>query len=322
MVSASERASRGHFEGHIVANRQLCREHFILTIALEQFPSTRPGQFVQISCHEARDAVPHVCEFQHWHALQLTDEDTIQRQALLRRPFSIASLRRGDDCAVEIDIIHRVVGVGTARLERLCIGESISIIGPLGNCFTIDQTRSFALLIGGGVGIPPMIFLAEALTNAGIQAVGFVGATTADLLSLSVSEDSPPLGEPVPSMCIGEFAQHRTPTVVTTDDGSLGVKGLVTSAVDRFLNETPRALEHIVLYTCGPEPMMIAVAGLAERYSLPAQVCMERAMACGMSTCQSCVCKIRNPAAPGGWGYQLVCTDGPVFDSRDIVWEG
>lgn len=321
MASASERASRGHFEGRIVANRQLCREHFIFTIALQQFPPVRPGQFIQISCTEARDTAPRVCEFEHWHALKLIDADIVERQALLRRPFSIASLRRAGESSVEIDIIHRVVGVGTTRLEKLCIGDAISIIGPLGNCFTIDQTRSFALLIGGGVGIPPMIFLAESLAYVGIQTVGFVGATTADLLSLSLSKDTTPKREPVPSLCIGEFSQHKTPAVVTTDDGSLGVKGLVTSAVDRFLNETPSSLEHIVLYTCGPEPMMMAVAKLAERYGLPAQVCMERAMACGMSTCQSCVCKIRDQATAEGWRYQLVCTDGPVFDSRDIIWE-
>src|SRR5690606_9536804 len=109
------------------------------------------------------------------------------------------------------------------------------------------------------------------------------------------------------------------PTVITTDDGSYGVHGRVTEALVRYLDRRSASNIRPILYTCGPEPMMKAVAAIARERGLPCQVAVERAMACGMGTCQSCV--IRETADNDrGWRYRLACTDGPVFEAERLLW--
>jgi dihydroorotate dehydrogenase electron transfer subunit len=245
------------------------------------------------------------------------DVDLITPMALLRRPFSLAG-RKGHQC----EIIHRVVGVGTDWLSRLKVGDRVSLIGPLGNKFDLPPADETAILVGGGVGIPPMLYLAEKL--AGGRAVAFAGALSRELLPLTVT--SSPADEP--SLCIAEFARHGIPTIITTDDGSAGVKGFVTQALERFLDNpnpetrTPKP----VLYTCGPEPMMKRVAQIAAERNLECQIAVERAMACGMGTCQSCCIRVKKPdpnqpPLPGSdWCYRLACTDGPVFRGAELLW--
>ena len=122
-------------------------------------------------------------------------------------------------------------------------------------------------------------------------------------------------------MCIGEFAECDIPSIVTTDDGSVGFRGFVTQALERYLDESPEPSAHL-LYTCGPEPMMKRVGDIAARRGLQCQIAVERAMACGMGTCQSCCIKVRVPLRPDGrnWVYRLACTDGPVFKGEDLLW--
>jgi dihydroorotate dehydrogenase electron transfer subunit len=332
-------AARGTFTAIVAANVPLCREHHRLTLRLDRFPPTEPGQFVQVACADPPDAD---AEPRSWDAStgqwpDVADADLLERRATLRRPFSLAGRRDLDDGGVEIDLIHRTVGAGTDWLARLTVGHGVSILGPLGNRFAPPASDGIALFVGGGVGIPPMLYLAQRW--AGRRAVAFAGALSRDLLPLTITPDAPPpahAGDVDPLYNIAEFARHGTPAVIATDDGSYGYRGFVTQALERYLDRwfpsaaapggfaagSPRP----TIYTCGPEPMMRRVADLAAARGLACQVAVERAMACGMGTCQSCVIKVRkpDPAAPplagSSWCYRLACTDGPVFAAAELLW--
>jgi dihydroorotate dehydrogenase electron transfer subunit len=213
-----------------------------------------------------------------------------------------------------------VVGPGTRWLEKLRPGAPVDILGPLGRPFSIDAHRPAALLVGGGIGLPPLIWLAQALQTAGKRTIAFVGVRSAHLVPLTRLADVPvmPLE---PTAAFAEFAQYAAPTVLATNDGSLGTSGYVPDALAAYLKVHPELDSTATVYTCGPDPMMRAVAPLCEERGIPCQVCLERTMACGMGTCQSCVVRVKDAAAPDGWRYRLCCTDGPVFDSRSIIWD-
>jgi len=154
---------------------------------------------------------------------------------------------------------------------------------------------------------------------------------TRDLLALTITNDAPPpsIASIDPLYNIAEFTRYNVPAVITTDDGSYGYKGLVTHALEQYLDRwiTDNAdRNRTVIYTCGPEAMMKAVAAIAIRRQINCQVCVERAMACGMGTCQSCCIKVKKPdpasvPMPGqDWCYRLACTDGPVFAADQLLW--
>jgi dihydroorotate dehydrogenase electron transfer subunit len=196
----------------------------------------------------------------------------------------------------------------------------VGILGPLGNRFELPKEDEAALMVGGGVGIPPMLYLAEKL--AGRYALAFAGALTRDLLPLTIDHETADQGDSVlPFQTIREFARHGIGTVVTTDDGSLGYRGFVTQALEKFLDVHMPKIEsaHLrpLIYTCGPEGMMKRVADIARARGIECQVAVERAMACGMGTCQSCVIRVREG---DGWRYRLACTDGPVFRAKELLW--
>lgn len=283
----SDERRRGIFTGRVIENRALCREHFLLRAQFPHLPPTRPGQFVQVLCRDKGVQDP-----------------------MLRRPFSLAG-RTGDT----VDLIHRVVGSGTAYLSALSEGDELNILGPLGNAFPLPKDGERAMLVGGGVGIPPMIYLASALGHAAKDAAVFAGATTKDLLALTVA--TPPHADGTPSSCIAEFSRHGVRAAISTDDGSLGAKGFVTHTLEAQLS---RNATNAVIYTCGPEAMMKRVADIAAKHDVPCHVAVERAMACGMGTCQSCCIRVADPAKPDGWRYALACTEGPVFQSGRLLW--
>lgn len=306
--------SRGQFRATVLKNQPLCREHYRLVLSLAHFPPTEPGQFVQVTCHDpGLDSV----DSPEWTT----------GVAMLRRPFSLAGRRDTTD-GVELDLIHRVVGVGTGWLAELRPGDPVDILGPLGNRFTLPAPNGVGILVGGGVGIPPMLYLAEALAKAQREAIAFCGAVSRDLVPLTVSVHSPPADSVEPLPQVEEFARNGIPSVVTTDDGSYGFRGLVTQALERYLDavSVTGAPRHPIVYTCGPEPMMKRVAGIAAAQGLECQVAVERAMACGMGTCQSCCIRVRkpDPSKPPlvgrDWCYRLACTDGPVFRGAELLW--
>lgn len=255
---------------------------------------------------------------------------------ILRRPLSLAGRVDHPDGQTDLHLIHRVVGAGTHWLAQRREGDTVSIIGPLGNHFTRPDHGAEALLVAGGVGIPPMLYLASHLH--GYRTIAFCGALTRDLIPLSVPSGT---SQAATSGAAGfellanvpEFAEHGASAVISTDDGSFGYHGYVTDALEVYLKnrlaalDAAQGLRNAVLYTCGPEPMMKHVVELAVRYGLACQVAVERVMACGMGTCQSCVIRLRRDPKRDGkafegkdWIYKLACTDGPVFSGEDLLW--
>jgi dihydroorotate dehydrogenase electron transfer subunit len=322
MPAATLLAPRAAFLADVAINRPLCDEHFLLTLRLPSFPPTEPGQFIQLACRDVNDTAvePREIDWRPGQRIASHDADLSAAVALLRRPFSLAGRRNLAGGEVELDIIHRVVGVGTAWLSRLRPRDRVSLIGPLGNRFALPRSDQTALLVGGGVGIPPMLYLAEKLAGR-CAAVAFAGATRRGLLPLTVTGEPKAAGEPTP--CIAEFARYGIPAVVSTDDGSAGFRGFVTQALECYLED---AGDVMMIYTCGPEAMMKRVAQIAAVRGIDCEVAVERAMACGMGTCQSCCIRVLKPdpgrpPLPGSeWCYRLTCTDGPIFRGADLLW--
>lgn len=315
--TAAPKTRRGIFTAAVVEHRKLCREHYLIRVHLPDFPETAPGQFVQLALAPSSSSGNFVPE----------------SLLTLRRPFSIAAHTTTEQGST-LDFIYRVVGQLTSALERLRVGDNLSILGPLGTPFPLPQPDQPALLVGGGVGIPPMIYLASHLCQtrgSGSGVIAFAGATTRDLLSLTVTNDAPPptTTSVSPLYNISEFAVSGVPAVISTDDGSYGFRGYVTDALDAYLARyfsdswditAPDARPRPVIYTCGPEIMMKKVADIALRRGITAYAAVERAMACGLGTCQSCVIKVKATDAPDGWRFALSCTEGPVFDTRLLLW--
>lgn len=322
----------------VVSNRYICREHYWLKLHIgadQRWQPSRPGQFVQLGARQPDQAerdqervIEH--DWQPGATFTPGDADLCQPTALLRRPFSLAG-RRDDATGSTFDIVHRVVGVATDWLSRLQAGDEVDLLGPLGNTFVLPAEKCLGLMVGGGVGLPPMFYLAQALTQAGWHGVGFVGAMSRDLLAVDFDDDIAPDPTGLPNLAVTQFAAHNLPSVVTTDDGSLGMTGRITDGLSQVLDGlSDEKKQQAVVFTCGPWPMMRAVADLARSHGVDCQVCLEQAMACGMGTCQSCIVSTNADATetPHGrlddgtaWRYRLACTDGPVFDATQVTWD-
>ena len=316
----SRSRSRGTYLARVLDNRPICLDHYQLRVSVSGFPPSGPGQFVNIFCGQ-RGAQAGAREVD-WPAgglPRLSQAELAGRQPLLRRPFSLAGRTDRTDGTSELEVIHHVVGVGTAWLATLEPGAEVDLLGPLGNGFTIRQDRPLAALVGGGVGIPPLLYLAEALTAAGKQTVALAGARTGRALPLTTEPTEPPSQAGWPTLCTLEFAARGVPTVVATDDGSLGVGGMVHEAFERWCQQRRPAADELAVYACGPSEMMKAVAGLCVPRGLDCQLALERHMGCGMGTCQSCVVRVAADEPPG-WKFKLACADGPVFAAAELVW--
>jgi len=312
---------RGVFLADVLANERICDHHFRLILDLPYLPPTRPGQFVQLLCSKPGEPTPpQVLQWAEGQPPRFIQAELVDRQPLLRRPFSLAGRRDHAHGAVELDIIYRTVGVGTRWLSRVQAGTPLSVLGPLGNSFEIRPDKPSVALVGGGVGIPPMLYLAEALAAAGKETAAFVGARTADLLPLRLLPSREVADDGTPTHCIAELAAFGVDAAVATDDGTLGCKGFVSDVFQRWLDSRPWQINELVVYSCGPEPMMRAVGETCLARGVDCQVSLERTMACGMGTCQSCVCKLKADNKHG-WDYKLCCADGPVFDAARIVWD-
>jgi len=311
---------RGTFLARTLANEPICDEHYRLTLEVEGFGATRPGQFVQLLCRPpaATATAPQAHGTRTWSPADRRSEAG-GVDPLLRRPLSLAGRRDKPGDACELDFIYRTIGVGTHWLATVQPGALLSVLGPLGTAFSIPAKRSRAVLIGGGVGIPPLLYPAEALAADGKTVVALNGARTASLLPLRLLPSAEVLADGMPSPCIAEFHAWGANAAVSTDDGSLGLPGTVSELLERWLDSRDVPPEDLTAYTCGPEPMMQAVAEICIARGIACQVSLERHMACGMGTCQSCICKSRADNERG-WTYRLCCTDGPVFDAAEIIW--
>lgn len=225
-------------------------------------------------------------QFVHLRIAQLHD-------ALLRRPFSIYRVE-----GKHLSILYKNVGRGTASMQSLRTGDPVNVIGPLGNAFPLDlPAGTVPVLVAGGYGVAPLYFLARRMTQRGILFVG--GAKAVDIL---LADDFRKLGWEVR---------------IATDDGSLGTKGLVTVALDAWLNSELES-RRPEFYACGPNGMLKAVGDRAMRGNWNGWLSLDRHMGCGVGACLACVQKVR---IQGQETLARVCKDGPIFESRAIIWE-
>lgn len=247
----------------VLAIEQLADSFFRLTLAAPQIAANcQPGQFVMAACGPSLDP-------------------------LLRRPFSIHR-RLGSD---RIQLLFRVIGRGTSLLSDLRPGQSLSLIGPLGRGFRID-TDDLVCLIGGGIGIAPLLFLADQLRTTGRRCTVLLGSRTGGELH----------------QLVREFTELGCQVETATDDGTLGTHGLVTDLLPSHLPTMK------LCCVCGPQPMMATVAGLCQASHVPCQVSLEAHMACGLGACLGCT------VHGADHRYRHVCKHGPVFDAKEIAW--
>ncbi|MBW8015631.1 MAG: dihydroorotate dehydrogenase electron transfer subunit [Planctomycetes bacterium] len=272
-------------------------------VGCRAFSGINPGRFVELRLSEL--AIPH--------SESIPDElaDAAQRKIILSRPFSLCDVKETDG-KVSIDILFKVLGAATVRMTTLKPGDELTIIGPLGNGFKIDETKTNALLVAGGLGAPPLQHLADHIkvNYPHMRVVAFAGAQTYDQLPFTVLIDNEE------GLFLEEFSRMRVESHIATDDGSAGLKGFVTQRLAQWIEEHQPDTSDSIIYSCGPEPMLASVAKLAGEHDIDCQVSMESMMACGIGLCQSCVVKANTGSDETS--YKLCCLDGPVFDSKDI----
>jgi dihydroorotate dehydrogenase electron transfer subunit len=240
-----------------------CRTHY---------KDSRPGQFV---------------------TLRLPDETS----PLLRRPFSIHRLIRQDGAVSGIEILYKIVGTFTEKLSRTPVGATVDLLGPLGRGFSIDPSRKKIMLIAGGIGVAPLLFLADAISEAGMDMAELeicIGGRTSDDI-----------------LCRDDFMSHGINVHITTEDGSQGEKGLVLLPAARLLKTAPAEM----IYACGPMPLLKTVAAMARLHNIPCEISIETIMACGLAACLGCAVKTSDSSD----GYRHVCKDGPVFDAATLT---
>ncbi|GGJ55354.1 dihydroorotate dehydrogenase electron transfer subunit [Anoxybacillus voinovskiensis] len=207
---------------------------------------------------------------------------------LLRRPLSLCDINKE---AGECTIIYRAEGAGTTLLAKKCPGETIDVLGPLGNGFPVEAAKAGqrALLVGGGIGVPPLYELAKQLASNGVSVTMVLGFQTKEVVFYEQK-----------FLTYGE-------TYVATVDGSYGTKGFVTDVINE------RALSFDVLYACGPKPMLKALEQQFPQKEV--YLSLEERMGCGVGACFACVCHVPNSET----AYKKVCSDGPVFKAGEVV---
>lgn len=214
------------------------------------------------------------------------------KSKLLPRPISLCGIDRDEDT---IRLVYRVTGenTGTEEFSKLVMGDKIRILGPLGNGFTVEPGKK-AFLIGGGIGVPPMLQLAKDI-NAGI---------VCDMNIIMGYRDEN-------TFLLDEFKEQAS-SFVATEDGSVGTKGNVIDAIKA------NALEADVIYACGPMPMLRALKAYAAEHDMECYVSMEERMACGIGACLACVCKTKDKDAHSNVNNKRICKEGPVFNAKEV----
>ncbi|MEP7337041.1 MAG: dihydroorotate dehydrogenase electron transfer subunit [Acidobacteriota bacterium] len=227
-------------------------------------------------------------------------------EPLLRRAMAYYRCQATDDSG-SVEFIYQILGRGTQALAQLKAGDLVDLLGPLGNTFDLAARGREILLVAGGAGSPALFMLAEELLKAGVATKLFIGgASQGDLCGL---ED------------FIELLSEQN-VVTATIDGSHGTRGFVTAPLESYLQA--RRGQRLMIYACGPDPMLHATAALAERFDVPAQLSLESPMACGFGICVGCAVAVKaatGPECPEGFVYKKVCTDGPIFWSGDLHWQ-
>jgi dihydroorotate dehydrogenase electron transfer subunit len=234
----------------------------------------------------------------------------------MRRPLSIM---RADAKEGWIEVLYKTVGSGLSALSKTAPGDELSIIGPIGKGFDPDPARPLAILIGGGVGIPPLLFQAERMSGVVGESrpVAFFGSEIPfpfelreSALALDVETDGVP-------MTIGLLEDWNIPSRLASAAGIAGCyRGFVTDLARQWMNALDKNdLARATIYSCGPEPMLQAAARLAREFSVPSQLCLEEFMACGVGGCAGCTVLVQTEKGPA---MRRVCVDGPVFPGEAV----
>ena len=207
----------------------------------------------------------------------------------LRRPISICEINRE---LGTIRIVFEIRGEGTKEIAKLNEGELIDVMGPLGKGFTMLDPSQKIIVVGGGIGVPPMY---EVARHYGENATAIIGFRSANAVILN-----------------GDFQQAGAKLMLCTDDGTMGAKGFVTTALKHRLLEGSADM----IYACGPHMMLKGVVELAKEYHIPCEVSLEERMGCGVGACLVCACR----TVKNGEEYLAhVCKDGPVFRAEDVL---
>lgn len=220
----------------------------------------KPGQFIAMYCEDGTKLLP--------------------------RPISICGI---DAEKGTLRVVYRIAGEGTRLFSEMREGDSLEVLGPLGNGFTMKEEK--AIIVGGGIGIPPMLELAKQLSCEKTVVLGY-----RDELFLK-----------------DEFESYAD-VVVATEDGSCGTKGTVIDAIKEA------GVDGKGIYACGPMPMLKALAEYAEAHDMEAQISLEERMACGIGACLGCICKTKKKDHHTNVNNQRICKDGPVFDAKEVVF--
>ncbi len=235
----------------------------------------------------------------------------------MRRPLSI--MRVDDDW---IEVLYKIVGDGLRLLSHKAPGDLVSVLGPIGEPFKPSADRPNALLIGGGVGIPPMVFVADYLRRQGgnWKPIAILGSELPFPFDEATSGLETPWLDDEINRSMPLLESWGIPSRLATLAGFEGCfDGYVTDLADRLLSTLEEGqLADTEIFACGPTPMLKAVAALAERHGVPCQVSLEEFMACAVGGCAGCAVKIETPDGPA---MKRVCVDGPVFDASTVVWE-
>ena len=226
-------------------------------------------------------------------------------------------MRVGEDW---IEVLYKIVGDGLRLLSNKQPGDRVSLLGPIGVPFAPDPERPKALLIGGGVGIPPMVFLADALRKEPAwQVLAILGSEIPFPFELHRSSIPVAGIDPGVSSAMQLLEDWGIPSRLTSLQGYDGCfNGYVTDLADQWLASLAQEdLDQVSVFACGPTVMLNAVADLAARYALPCQVSLEEFMACAVGGCAGCTVLVNTP---DGQAMKRVCVDGPVFDASMVVW--
>ncbi len=248
----------------LIANKRINREYYSLVLkSPEKLPEMFPGQFVEIRIDNSKDT-------------------------FLRRPISLYDV---DYDKQLIYLLIQEVGKGTRKLAGLEVGDTLSLIYPLGNSFGLPEKKGRVLLIGGGVGVAPLLFLARFLVQNNVEPEFLLGFRNKELL-----------------VDLADF-ENFGKVHLSTDDGSAGEAGTV---MDHSLLKTA-SFPYVKVYTCGPQVMMKAVGEFAEAHKADCEASLENTMACGFGACLCCIQETVR-------GNLRVCKEGPVFNTKELIW--
>lgn len=236
----------------ITDNKKIAEKTYFMSLEGDTSAITKPGQFINIKLDGF----------------------------FLRRPISICNCENG-----KLSIIYKVVGNGTKEMSELPVGAELDILSGLGNGYDTSKSGDCPVLIGGGVGVPPMYLLCKKLVSEGKKATVILG----------FNSEKEVFG-------VDEFKATGAEVYVTTADGSVGTKGFVTDVL--------KNLHYTYFYTCGPMPMFKAIESIAKTSG---QYSFEERMGCGFGACMGCTCKTK-------YGNKRICKDGPVLEREEIVW--